>query len=337
MPASPSYRHLRALTDHNGIFEHALFDVPRRDHGYCVDDVARALIVVTREPQQTASLRKLSAVYLRFLEAAISSDGLAHNRMDAEGEWSDTPTMGDWWGRLLWALGTVVAQSEDPWTRARALRAFRRAARERCVSLRTRAFAALGAAEIARVRPDDPIARTLLREFVAEVPTLTDPAWLWPEHRLAYANASIADALIAAGHALGYPDVREQGLRMLDFLLSVEMSQGRFSVTGAGGRGPGETGPSFDQQPIELAALADACASAYAATSDAAWLRPIAPAWGWFTGLNDGATVMFDEATGAGFDGLERSGRNENRGAESTLAALSTYQQASRHRQMNAG
>ena len=47
-------------------------------------------------------------------------------------------------------------------------------------------------------------------------------------------------------------------------------------------------------------------------------------------GDNDASTPMFDPESGAGFDGLETDGRNENRGAESTLAALSTYQQARR-------
>ena len=337
MDPSPPYEHLRVLTDHNGIFEHALLDAPRRDHGYCVDDVARALIVVAREPRQTAELGKMAAIYLRFLESAVRTDGLAHNRMSAAGEWSDEPAMGDWWGRLLWALGTIAAQRGDPWTRARALRTFRIAARERSTSLRTLAFAALGAAEIVRVRSDDHIARTLLREFVAAVPAPTDPTWIWPEPRLAYGNASIAEALIAAGHVLGDTDAAARGLRMLEFLLSVETSDDRFSVTGTGGRGPGESGPLFDQQPIELAALADACARAYAATGDPAWLPPISLAWRWFTGLNDTGTAMFDGLTGAGFDGLERDGRNENRGAESTLAALSTYQQAHRHSEVMAG
>lgn len=331
MDASPPYGHLEALTDHNGIFEHARFDVPRPEHGYCVDDVARALIVVAREPHQTIALAELSAVYLRFLESAVRPDGLAHNRMSTDGEWSDEPAMGDWWGRLLWALGTVAAQGADPWTRARALRTFRLAARERSTSRRTLAFAALGAAEIARMRPDDHIARALLLDFVAAVPLLTDAAWLWPEERLFYGNASLAEALIAAGDILGDADAAAQGLRMLDFLVDIESTDGRFSVTGTEGRGPGESGPSFDQQPIEVAALADACACAYAVTGDPMWLSPIALAWSWFTGLNDGGTVMFDEVTGAGFDGLERDGRNENCGAESTLAALSTYQQAARH------
>jgi hypothetical protein len=251
--------------------------------------------------------------------------------MNAAGEWSDEPAMGDWWGRLLWALGTVAAHGGDPWTRERALATFRLAARERATSIRTLAFAALGAAEIVRVSPNDHIARGLLADFAAAMPVLTDPAWPWPEDRLAYGNASVAEALIAAGYALDDAAATAQGLRMLTFLLSVEITDGRFSVTGTTGRGPGERGPLFDQQPIELAAFADACARAYAVTGDPAWLPPISLAWRWFTGLNDGGTAMYDGPTGAGFDGLEPDGRNENRGAESTLAALSTYQQAHRH------
>ena len=41
---------------------------------------------------------------------------------------------------------------------------------------------------------------------------------------------------------------------------------------------------------------------------------------------------MHDPVSGGGFDGLERFGRNENQGAESTLALLSTLQQARRRR-----
>ena len=47
-------------------------------------------------------------------------------------------------------------------------------------------------------------------------------------------------------------------------------------------------------------------------------------------GDNDASTPMVDLGSGAGFDGLETDGRNENRGAESTLSALSTSQQARR-------
>ncbi|HVL60377.1 MAG TPA: hypothetical protein VM430_03075, partial [Microbacterium sp.] len=91
-----------------------------------------------------------------------------------------------------------------------------------------------------------------------------------------------------------------------------------------------QTAAQFDQQPIEVAAIADACARAFDITDDPSWRDVVATTWAWFTGDNDASTAMFDPGSGAGFDGLERDGRNENRGAESTLAALSTYQQARR-------
>ena len=49
-PADPPFRHLHRLTDHIGLLEHAEGIVPRHEHGYCVDDVARGLVVVCREP-----------------------------------------------------------------------------------------------------------------------------------------------------------------------------------------------------------------------------------------------------------------------------------------------
>ncbi len=330
MDAARRFEHVRALTDDHGIFEHALLDVPRREHGYCVDDVARALIVVVRDPDQDSDLRRLREIYVSFLEAALAEKGLAHNRMNEHGEWSDEPGMGDWWGRLLWALGTAAARASDPAIRVRALRAFHRAARHEPGDLHTIVFAALGAAEVASAHPGDAVARRLLLTLIRAVPTPPDASWPWPEPRLRYGNASIAEAVIAAGTELGDEDAVARGLRLLSFLLAVETSGDRLSVTGTGGRSPGDAGPLFDQQPIEVAAIADACARAYAQTHDTGWRSGVGRAWAWFAGRNDAGVPMIDAETGAGFDGLERDGRNENRGAESTLAALSTYQQARR-------
>ncbi|GAA4354811.1 glycosyltransferase [Microbacterium rhizosphaerae] len=330
MDGPARYTHLLALTDHHGVFEHALLDAPRREHGYCVDDVARALIVVARDPEPSAELSRSAETYLDFLDAAIGSDGLVHNRMDASGEWSDEHAMGDWWGRLLWAAGTAAARASDPAVRTRALQMFRRAARQRSSELHTIAFAALGAAEVASAYPGDTDAARILRDLIDAIPAAPRESWPWPEPRLSYGNASIAEALIAAGTELGDVVATDRGLLLLTFLLTLETADGRLSVTGTGGRGPGEVGPQFDQQPIEVAAIADACARAYAQTGDTAWRAGVDLAWQWFSGRNDSGTPMIDHDTGAGFDGLERDGRNENRGAESTLAALSTHQQARR-------
>ena len=80
--------------------------------------------------------------------------------------------------------------------------------------------------------------------------------------RLTYANATLPEAMIAAGTALDRPELLRRGLELLGWLLARETRQGHLSVTPVGGSGPDDDGPGFDQQPIEVAALADACARA---------------------------------------------------------------------------
>ncbi len=96
-------------------------------------------------------------------------------------------------------------------------------------------------------------------------------------------------------------------------------------------------GRRYSPQHTAAATLIGIRASrAFELTEDPRWLDGVSLAWGWFTGSNDAGAIMFDVETGAGFDGLEADGRNENRGAESTLAALSTYQVARRHGRVRA-
>jgi len=64
-------RHLVRLTDRFGTFEHAEHATPRREHGYCVDDVARVLVVSAREPQPNASVRSLAQGSLAFVGDAM--------------------------------------------------------------------------------------------------------------------------------------------------------------------------------------------------------------------------------------------------------------------------
>ena len=66
----PVFDHLERLTDDRGLFEHALHAFPRREHGYCVDDVARGLVVVCREPGPGPTASRLGRCYLAFVLAA---------------------------------------------------------------------------------------------------------------------------------------------------------------------------------------------------------------------------------------------------------------------------
>ena len=119
---------------------------------------------------------------------------------------------------------------------------------------------------------------------------------------------------------------------MLEWLLRVETSaSGRhLSVAPAGGWAAGEPRPAFDQQPIEVAALADACARAAMVTGESSWLAPVQQCVAWFLGDNDRQTPLLDEASGGGCDGLTADGRNINQGAESTIAMISVLQHGRR-------
>ena len=67
---APVFDHLLRLTDRRGTFEHARLAEPRPEHGYCTDDVARVLVVATREPDAEGSVNGLAGVAVRFLNEA---------------------------------------------------------------------------------------------------------------------------------------------------------------------------------------------------------------------------------------------------------------------------
>jgi hypothetical protein len=115
---------------------------------------------------------------------------------------------------------------------------------------------------------------------------------------------------------------------MLTWLWRVQSAGGHLSVVAAGGWPRTGPRPQYDQQPIEVGAFADACATAAAVTGDAGWHRGVRQAVAWFRGGNDQGVAMWDPQTGGGFDGLTPDGPNRNQGAESTLAFVSTMQLA---------
>ena len=148
------------------------------------------------------------------------------------------------------------------------------------------AFAALGAAEVLSVDPDNVLAAHLLSDAAD---AMNGPQ---PESRVAVAERTphlrqrdpsrIDDrGRFRAGASRSSC---AQGLDLLAWLLDRETRQGHLSVTPVGGSGPDDHGPGFDQQPIEVAALADACARAQAVDGDRRWVDGIAAAAGWFLG-----------------------------------------------------
>jgi len=315
------------------VIEHAAGPAPRREHGYCTDDVARALVVVLREESPSRELRHLETVYATFLVRAQLPDGRFHNRLSAAPDcrWLDEGGSDDANGRALWALGAAAVGRRSPREREVALACFERAASFRSTSPRANATGVLGAAEILRHHPGNAAARMLMERAIPALGVVAPCVdWPWPEARLAYDNARLPEARIAAGAALGDPQLLADGLQLLDWLVEVETRGDVFSFTGQWGWGPRDARPGFDQQPIEAGAMADACARAYDVTGDERWVDDCVRAAEWFLGRNDTGVPLVDPETGGCADGLTPDGRNANEGAESTLAMIAAFQQARR-------
>jgi hypothetical protein len=330
IPAVP-FRHLQRLTDTVGVVERADGVVPRQGDGYRVDDVALALVMVCREPSPSAELITLGRRYLYFLARAQAAVGKFRGSLGVDRRWRGKPEAQDAWGRSLWALGTAAARGPTAGIREEARALFDASAAVGSPYLHSMAFASLGAAEMLQRWPGHPGALTLL-EMASTVigEPAPDAEWPWPAPRLSYANAAIAEALIVTGDQLGRDHVLRNGLRMLSWLLAGETRHGHLSVVPAGGWERGENRPAFDQLPIEVAALADACTRAAVVTGDAAWMAGVEMSVTWLLGDNDAQIPMLDERTGGCSDALSRTTRSRNQGAESTLAMISVLQRGHR-------
>ena len=85
-------RHLRILTDDTGILQHCRYSTPHRDHGYCTDDNARALIAMGMYWDQTRDEAAIPLIqrYLSFLSHAMDEKtGRFRNFMNYDRTWSE--------------------------------------------------------------------------------------------------------------------------------------------------------------------------------------------------------------------------------------------------------
>ena len=325
-----SFQHLFRITTPLGIFEHCLGNEARIEHGYCLDDAARALTLTVRTHGDVA-VDVLTSTYFAFVLNAISDDGRMHNRRGVDGQWSDLPTVGDHWGRAIRALGSVVVATQDNQLRYDAVQAVQRSLQARSPWLRSIAGAAVGCADILSADPgNEPARRYLLQTQPLLSHSRSSNEWPWPEDRLTYGNAQIPEAMIALGNAISDERLVTDGLRLLTWLVREQSEPEWLSMVPASGRARGDVHPAFDQQPIEVATLAEAAARALQITGEHHWADVLAQCAAWFLGANDSGLPLFNLRTGGGHDGLEPHSVNDNQGAESTIAALTTFQLADR-------
>ena len=326
--------HLKILTDDTGILQHANHTIPNRDHGYCTDDNARALMVAAMGRKYSLSdsmgFDSLSSQYLSFLLYAFNVEkGRFRNFMTYARQWTEEEGSEDAHGRALWGLGKAVAFLDHPGQMAMSTTLFSQAIKavEHFNSPRAIAFALVGIhaylhkfsgdSEVRRVR--EIIANRLFNQFENNAAE----SWPWPENTLSYANGKLPHALLLSGQWMQRSDMIDMGLRSLEWLLTIQTEKGHFVPIGNDGwYEKGGTKARFDQQPIEANAMIEACVEAFNITRDKTWIDNAVMCFNWFLGQNDLNMPLYDPKTGGCRDGLMADGINQNEGAESTLAWL---------------
>jgi hypothetical protein len=332
MPLHPVSRdHLEVLTGELGVMQHAIGSLPDPAHGYCVDDVARALQVDLLHGRTLgwAAVADSARRSMRFLQAASrGAGGRFRNFRLIDGSWIAGPGSEDSQGRAMLAVGETIAEApeglvvqdaSDLWDRALP-------AAGRPTALRAHASMALACAAVLATR-NDRLAATTLEDLASRLEARfrleASPAWPWPEPILTYENALLPRALIVAGGVLGSDGMTQTGLTALDWLIAVQTSpEGHLSPIGNGWWPRDGQRSRFDQQPIEATALLLAAEAALVATDDPRYGAVMELAYGWFLGQNDNGRRVADPLRGAGSDGLTEPAVNTNEGAESTLMWL---------------
>jgi glycosyltransferase involved in cell wall biosynthesis len=327
--------HVGIMTDGTGMLQHAAYNVPRYDEGYCVDDNARALMLMTlledAGTDDPKLVRALASRYLAFVNHAFNRPlGRFRNFMSHSRMWAEEQGSEDSHGRALWALGTVVGLSADPGRHSLAGALFHAAlpAVSGFSSPRAWAYTLLGIEQYLHAFEGDRSVQAAGRQIGERLLALfrrTDqPDWPWYESRVTYCNARLPQALIATGSWTGDMDMTATGIRSLEWLMTIQRTEdGYFAPVGTNGFfDRGMTAAVFDQQPVEACATVSACMHAFRTTGDHRWADHARRAFTWFLGQNQLQQALYDPRSGGCRDALHADRMNENQGAESTLSFL---------------
>jgi glycosyltransferase involved in cell wall biosynthesis len=327
--------HLRLMTDETGLLQHAAFNIPRYEDGYCLDDNARALLLTALlEDAGTADARELrpdATRYLAFVNAAFDAkNGRFRNFLSYARQWPEMGGSEESHGRALWALGSVVGRANDPGRQSLSSSLFHAGlpAVEGFSSPRAWAYALLGIGEYLRAFEGDSrvqsVRKALAERLLGLLERTRGDGWPWFEDKVTYCNARLPQALLVAGAGMGSDAMTGAGLESLTWLAGIqESAEGFFTPVGSNGfYSRGGTKAAFDQQPVEACGMVSACLQARRVTGDKAWDGRGRRAFNWFLGENHLRLPLYDAATGGCHDGLHDDRVNANQGAESTLSFL---------------
>jgi hypothetical protein len=324
-----NFDHINNLTDNTGIIQHALFALPNRKEGYCIDDNARALLLMVwaSKDKKNKTAIQLLPVYLSFIHYMQTSNGFFRNFMQYDKAVNEKRGSEDSFGRTILALGFLVNEGTSTLLVRTAAEIFAKAYPHiaHLTSIRGMANAIIGLCQFVKYNYPDDLKVNLVVEMANKMTDLfkqnRKPGWQWFEPVLTYDNAMLPLALLNAYEITQDENYLSVAFESMQFLESKVYHSGLVRPIGNDGWCSSDGAyAQFDQQGIDVMAMILYYQQAFRLTRENEYLDKMYQSYQWFTGLNDVGQTLYDHTTGGCADGLHKEGINCNQGAESTLA-----------------
>ena len=329
-----SLTHINRLTDDTGIIQHAKFGIPNLKEGYCLDDNARALLMVLMAYRQIKDIRalELSPIYLSYIHYMQNANGTFKNFLSFSRNYLDEVGSEDSFGRTIWALGYLLGNApNDAYYQTGRLLFFNASPNfEKLKSIRSIANTMIGISYYLKSNPTDDTMTERLRNLanilVKHYYENETPDWNWFESLLAYDNGILPLALLHSVEILNDDKITKTAIKSMNFLTKHTLKDNYLSIIGNEKwyKKEGERSV-FAQQPIDAMAMVLMYHQAFHVTKDKDYLNKLYTSFLWFLGENDLRMSLYDFETQGCCDGFESYGVNRNQGAESSLAYLISH------------
>ncbi len=326
--------HIIRLTDDTGIIQHAKYGIPNLKEGYCLDDNARALLMVLMAYRQIKDIRalELSPIYLSYIHYMQNADGTFRNFLSFSRNFLDKVGSEDSFGRTIWALGYLLGNApNDAYYQTGKLVFFNASPNfEKLKSIRGIANAMIGISYYLKSNPSDNSMterlRNMAQNLIKHYKENETPDWKWFESLLAYDNGILPLALLHSAEILNDEDITRTAIETMDFLTENTLRDNYLSIIGNEQwfKKDGQRSV-FAQQPIDAMAMVLMYHQAFHVTKNKDYLNKLYISFLWFLGENDLRMSLYDFETNGCCDGFESYGVNRNQGAESSLAYLISH------------
>jgi hypothetical protein len=325
-----NFSHIMNLTDDTGMIQHAIFNIPNRKEGYCIDDNSRALLlfVLASKHKHNETEVRLMNVYLSFIHYMQTENGEFKNFMSYTKVAAEERGSEDSFGRTIMALGFLINEGPSNMLSKTGAGMFIKAYChiDKLVSIRGIANSIVGVCQFVKYNYPDDVKRDLVIKLSDKMVSMYEANkrddWHWFEPILAYDNAILPLALLNAYEITSDESYLAVAFEAMEFLESKVLHDGMLSPIGSQGwceRGK-KTYAKFDQQGVDAMAMVLFYKQAHRMTQDDIYLSRMYISYQWFLGNNDLGLPLYDSSTGGCADGLHKKEINLNQGAESTLA-----------------